>query len=126
MRNKYPVNSTHPLPESSPLVSEPFEEEKMITVYRECPSEVKTLFTQTIVKPEHHFESLSLPINVSVMVVEVQWACSILSQFIGLDNDKFVVEVMLGFLLTFFCQSLVSRFVSVLKSSLLTICTNNW
>jgi hypothetical protein len=43
----------------------------MITVYRGCPFEVKTLFLQTIVKPEHHSESLSLPINVSVMVIEV-------------------------------------------------------
>jgi hypothetical protein len=85
-------------------MSDLFEEEKMITIYRECPSEVKTLFLQTIVKPEHHFESMSLPSNVTVMVVEVQWACSILSQIIGLDNDKFVVEVMLGFLLTFFLK----------------------
>jgi hypothetical protein len=90
------------IPESSPAVLEPFEEEKLITVYRECPSEVKTLFLQTIVKPEHHYESLSLPINVSVMVIEVQWACSVLSKILDLDNDKFVVEVMLGFMLTFF------------------------
>ena len=74
----------------------------MITVYRECPSEVKTLFLQTIVKPKHPSESLSLPVSVSVMVIEVQWACSLLSQILGLDNDKFVVEVMLGFSLTFF------------------------
>ena len=74
----------------------------MITVYRECPSKVKTLFLQTIVKPKHRSDSLSLPINVSVMVIEVQLACSILSQILGLDNDKFVVEFMLGFLLTFF------------------------
>jgi hypothetical protein len=74
----------------------------MITVYRECPPEVKTLFLQTIVKPEHHSESLSLPSNVSVMVIEFQWACSLLSQILGLDNDIFVVEVMLGFILTFF------------------------
>jgi hypothetical protein len=113
-------------PESSPAASKPFEEEKLITVYRECPPEVKTLFLQTIVKPEHHSESLSLPMNVSVMIIEVQWACSILSQILGLDNDKFVVEVMLGFLLTFFSQSPVSRSVSVLKSSSLIICTNNW
>jgi hypothetical protein len=83
-------------------VSEPFEEEKMITVYRECPSEVKTMFLQTIVKPEHDYENLSLPIIVNVMIIEVQWACSLLSEILGLDNDKFVVEVMLGFLLTFF------------------------
>jgi hypothetical protein len=64
------------------------------------------LFLQTIVKPEHHSESLSLPISVSIMVIKVQWACSLISQVLGLDNDKFVVEVMLGFLLVFFmsCQ----------------------
>jgi hypothetical protein len=83
-------------------VFEPFEEEKLITIYRECPPKVKTLFLKTIVKPEHHSESLSLPMNVSVMVIEVQWACSILSQILGLDNDKFVVDFMLGFMLTFF------------------------
>jgi hypothetical protein len=74
----------------------------MIMIYRECLPEVKTLFLQTIVKPEHHSESLSLPVSISVMIVEVQWACSLLSQILGLDNDKFVVEVMLGFLLIFF------------------------
>jgi hypothetical protein len=81
---------------------EPFEEEKMITVYREYPSEVKTWLLQTIVKFEHHSESLSLPINVNITIIEVQWACSLLSQILGLDNNKFVVEVMLGFMLTFF------------------------
>jgi hypothetical protein len=43
-----------------------------------------------------------LPMNVNVMVNEIQWAYSILSQILGLDNDKYEVEVMLGFLLTFF------------------------
>jgi hypothetical protein len=90
------------IPESPSTVSEPFEEENLIMVYRECPPEVKNLFLQTIVKPEHYSESLSLPMNVNVMVIEVQWACSILSQILGLDNDKYVVEVMLGFLLTIF------------------------
>jgi hypothetical protein len=89
-------------PKSSPTVSEPFEEEKMIKIYREFPSEVKFLFLQTIVKPEHHYESLSLPISVNVMIIKVQWVCSLLSQILELDNDNFVVEVMLGFLLTFF------------------------
>ena len=74
-------------------------------IYRECLPEVKTLFLQTIVKPEHHSESLSLPASMSVMIIEVQWACSLLSQILGLDNDKFVVEVMLGFLLIFFLSS---------------------
>ena len=74
----------------------------MIIVYKELPSEVKTMFLQTIVKPKHHSKSLSLPINVNFMIIEVHWACSLLSQILGLDNDKFVVEVMLGFMLNFF------------------------
>jgi hypothetical protein len=48
------------------------------------------------------FESLYLPMNVSIMVIEVQWFCSLLIQVLGLDNDKHVVEVILSFLLTFF------------------------
>jgi hypothetical protein len=36
------------------------------------------------------------------MVIEFQWVCSLLSQFLGLYSDNYVVEVMLGFLLTFF------------------------
>jgi hypothetical protein len=36
------------------------------------------------------------------MVIEFQWVCSILSHILGLDNEKYVVEVMLGFLLAFF------------------------
>ena len=74
----------------------------MIIIYRECPPEVKTRFLQTIVKPEYHSESLSFPASISIMIIEFQWNCSLLSQILGLDNDKFVVEVMLGFLLNFF------------------------
>jgi hypothetical protein len=40
--------------------------------------------------------------NVSIMIIKFQSVCSLLSQVLGLDNDKYVVEVMLGFLLTFF------------------------
>jgi hypothetical protein len=40
--------------------------------------------------------------NVNIMVIEVQWVCSLMSHFLGLDNDKHVVEVILGFMLTFF------------------------
>jgi hypothetical protein len=100
------------IPESPSTTSEPFEEENLVTVYRECPPEVKNLFLQTIVKPEQYSESLSLPMNVNAMVIEIQWACSILSQILGLDNDKYVVEVMLGFLLTFF-QSESSQSVCI-------------
>jgi hypothetical protein len=83
-------------------VFEPFKEQHLVTVYRECSLEVKNLFLQTIVKPEHYSESLSMPMNVNFMVIEIQWAYSILNHILGLDNEKYVVEVMLGFLLIFF------------------------
>jgi hypothetical protein len=76
------------IPESFSTIYEPFNEEKLIRVYRECPSEVRDLFLQTIIKPEHFSEGLSLPMNVNIMVIEVQWVCSLLSQVLGLDNDK--------------------------------------
>ena len=40
--------------------------------------------------------------NVNIMVIEVQWVCSLLSHVLVLDNEKYLVEFMLGFLLTFF------------------------
>jgi hypothetical protein len=36
------------------------------------------------------------------MVIKVQWVLSLLSHVLGLGNEKYVVEVMLGFLLNFF------------------------
>jgi hypothetical protein len=51
--------------------------------------------------------------NVIVMVIKVQWACSILNHILGLDNDKFVAEVILGFMLTFF-QLGSSQLVSII------------
>ena len=36
------------------------------------------------------------------MVIEFQWVYSLLSQVLGLDSDKYVVEVMLNFFFPFF------------------------
>jgi hypothetical protein len=47
------IRYTLGIPEFPSTVSELFEEEKIIMVYRECPSEVKNLFLQTIIKPDH-------------------------------------------------------------------------
>jgi hypothetical protein len=90
------------IPESPSVVSKPFDEENLVMIYRECPPEIENLFLQKKFKPEHYSRSLSLPMNVNFMVFEIQWACSILNHILGLDNEKYVVEVMLGFLLTFF------------------------
>ena len=54
-----------------------------------------------------------MPMNVNIMVIEVQWVFSLLSQVLGLNNEKYVDEVMLGFLLTFFkSESGMSVYIS--------------
>ena len=58
---------------------EPFNEEKIIRVYRECPSEIRDMFLQIIIKPEYFSMGLSLSMNVNIMVIEVQWVYSLLS-----------------------------------------------
>jgi hypothetical protein len=89
------------IPKSFSTIFEPFNEENPSRVYREFPSEVRDLFLQTIVKPKHFSKSLSFLVNANIMVIEVQWVISLLSKVLGLYNDKYVVEVMLGFILTF-------------------------
>jgi hypothetical protein len=41
------------IPDSLSIIFEPFNEEKIIRVYRECPLEVRDLSLQTIVKLKH-------------------------------------------------------------------------
>ena len=45
------IRDTLSIPEYFSALSEPFNEEKIIKVYRECPSEFRDMFLQTIVKP---------------------------------------------------------------------------
>jgi hypothetical protein len=73
----------------------------MIRVYKECQPEHKSELLQQIIKPKQMSESMLVPISINMMVIEVQWVCSMLSEFLGLESDKYVVEVMLGFLLIF-------------------------
>ena len=74
----------------------------MIRVYRECQLEIKTLFLKMIIKLDQFPQSLFFPLSIYIMISEVQCVCSFLSQVLGLNNDIFIVEFMLGFLLKFF------------------------
>jgi hypothetical protein len=74
----------------------------MIRVYRECQPEIKTMFLRMIIKLDQFRQSLSFPLSIDIKVSEVQCVCSLLSQVLGLNNYRFIVEVMLGFLLKLF------------------------
>jgi hypothetical protein len=96
------VRESLKIPKSFSENFEPFDEEEMIRVYRECQPEIKTLFLRMIIKLDQFPQSLSFPLSIDIMVSEVQCVFSLLSQVLGLNSDRFIVEVMLGFLLKFF------------------------
>jgi hypothetical protein len=111
--------------ESPSTVCEPFKEENLVQFTENVPPRSNPYFCRQSLKPSIILKSLSLPMSVSIMVIEVQWACSILCQILGLDNEKYMVEVMLGFLLTFF-QSESNQSVSISFDKLIVIMyTNN-
>ena len=86
------------VPENFPGNPEVFSEETLVQLYRECNSEVKNVFLSEILKTGHSVENLVLPLNVNIFWEEVQPVLSMLSKILGYDDDKFVAEVMLGFL----------------------------
>jgi hypothetical protein len=65
-----------------------------------------------IIKLNQFPQSLSFPLIIDIMVSEVQCVFSLLSQVLGFNNDRFVVEVMLGFLIKLF-QSNSGQFVCI-------------
>jgi hypothetical protein len=97
-----PVRDSFKIPKSFYENFEPFDEEEMIRVYRECQLDIKTLFLRMIIKLDQFPQSLFFPLIIYIMISEVQCVCSFLSQVLGLNSDRFVVYVMLGFLLKLF------------------------
>jgi len=89
----------------------------MIRVYRECQPYLKSQFLQKINKLEQMSESLSLPMSINMIVIEVLWVYSILSRILGLYSDKYVIEIILGFILNVSSQSLVSQSELILMNS---------
>jgi hypothetical protein len=106
------VNESLKITKSFSENSEPFDEEEMIRVYREFQPKIKTFFLRMIIKLNQFPQSLYFPLIIDIMVSEVQCVFSLLSQVLGFNNDRFVVEVMLGFLIKLF-QSNSGQFVCI-------------
>ena len=85
------------LPDSFPVNPESFNEEVLIELYKNCKTEVKCQFLSSILKVGQSLEGLFLPYNVNIFKDEVQLVMSIVNQFLGLDDDTYVNEVILVF-----------------------------
>ena len=88
------------LPDNFPVIPESFNEQVLIELYKNCETEIRCQFLSSILKVGQSLEGLFLPYNVSIFRDEVQLVMSVVSQVLGLDNDKHVSEVILGFLLS--------------------------
>ena len=85
------------LPDSFLVNPESFNEQVLIELYKNCKIEVRCKFLSNILKVGQTLEGLFLPYNVSIFKDEVQLVMSMASQVLGLDDDKHVNEVILGF-----------------------------
>ena len=66
--------------------------------------EKKTEFLSRDLKIDQSIAGIVLPYNIDIFNEFVQPLFSLLSQVLGLDDDRLISEVMLGFLVKF-CQS---------------------
>lgn len=97
------------LSESIAIQSKQFDEEKITKFYRDSTNEVKSQTLYKILKPSESIQDMSFPYDVNIFQDEVQVVFSVLSQILGLDNDKLVIEVMLGFLMSLSQSELESK-----------------
>ena len=63
-------------------------------VFRESNVEVKNHFLSKILKPGQSVDVLSLPYGIDIFKDNVQLVFVLLSQILGMDNDKYVIDVM--------------------------------
>lgn len=64
--------------------------------------EKKEHFLKVILKPDADTQSLKYPCFTSSFRSEIQIVFSLLSHVLGLDHDREVYEVMLGFLMVYY------------------------
>ena len=83
-----------------PIHPKSFNEQILIELYKNWETEIRCQFLSSILKVGQSLEGLFFPYNVSIFKDEVQLVMSMISQVLGLDNDKHVSEVILGFLLS--------------------------
>ena len=83
-----------------------FDEESLLRSFRQIENEVKLGFMSNLLKPDHVSEKLSFPYDLQVFKDCVKPFFALLSQVLGLDNDKKVQEVMVSLMYS------LSQFVS--------------
>ena len=85
--NSLVVRDALEVPQSFTQNLEYFAEESLIEQFRHAVAEEKQIFNSKSLKPEISIESEPFPLDIGLFNEETQWVISLLSQFLGLDND---------------------------------------
>ena len=104
------------LPASFSQNPDPFIEDGLVRFYKDCILEEKDNLFSKILKPVQSIVGISFSFDDSMCEEYVQSLLSLLGQFLGHENDTFVVEIMLRFLLKII-QSNSSHFTLTLINS---------
>ena len=75
----------------------PLNEENLMATYQQISLELKTNFLSKFVKQGQEFDSQSSSFPITIFNPKVYFVVTMPSQILGLDNDRLVNEVILGF-----------------------------
>ena len=78
-----------------------FDGRESIRSFRELSPEKKVEFLSKFLKSNQNIEGLSLPYSIDLFNYSIRPFFSLMSDILGLDDDRLVNEVMLGFLVKF-------------------------
>ena len=84
-------------------------EENLIEHFRHATVEENKIFYSKSLKPYISIANEPFPLDIILFNEESQWVISLLSQFLGLDNDKFLAKVLLSLLFRLSLHQFVSE-----------------
>ena len=94
------IKNTFSVPEELSQKYREYSEERVVQNFTEADVEKKEEFFKTCFKPDTYLKHYTYPIDVEEFNEETQCITTLLSQFLGMDTDKYVTESMMILLFT--------------------------
>ena len=78
-----------------------FIEDSLVQLFREATVQQKQAFFNTCFKPDVSLQNQYFPVETSLFNYETQPVISLMSQFLGLDSDRYVTKSLMSLLFIF-------------------------
>ena len=95
------IKKTFFVPVEFTEVSKEYNEESIIKYFRESTIKHKHALLKTCFKPDILLQNHPFPVDSNLFNEETQCVITLMSQFIGLDIDKYVTEPLMSLLFSF-------------------------